>query len=263
MRSNACSRWWYLLLASFDMATKNTVPLGPWVAVDHRGVGDADLRRDLAAAMIVAGGLIRSQSAYFPELRARVGVERIGASVFGNYDQHIMRLPRHRKAAHVERLPVDFAVHRQFTKLAKPVEVDILRGEHRLRSIPSVARVVIVIRGYIHARGGSHRKSQGGGMGERTGGAGKDDVGTPRLGAVARRKRDALRRARGERKRGWVGRHPGGQSAQRNAGGPGEAVERSRRQLHRLPRPANGQAQRLRADRQRKVRLAPAVERSR
>jgi hypothetical protein len=73
--------------------------------------------------------------------------------VFGNYDQHIMRLPGDRKAAHVQRLPSTLPSTGKFTKLAKGVEVDVLRGEHGFRGVPSVACVVIVIGGYIHAGG--------------------------------------------------------------------------------------------------------------
>ena len=175
--------------------------------------------------------------------------------MFGNYDKYVMRLARDRKTAHVERLPIDLAVYGQFTKLAKPVDVDILRSEHRLRCIPSVARVVIVICGHVHACGDSHRKSQGGGMGKRPGGAGEDCIRTPRLGAVAGRKRNALRRARGERNRGWVSRHPSGQSTECDVDVASEAVECGRSQLHRLSRAAYGHVQRLRADRQRKVGL--------
>ena len=117
--------------------------------------------------MIVTGGLIGSQRAHLPELRARVGVEGKRASVFGHDDQHVMRLPRNRKAAHVERLPVDLAVHRKLAKQAKGVEVDVLRGKHGFRGVPSVACVVIVIRGHIHAGGCDQRESDGCGMGER------------------------------------------------------------------------------------------------
>ena len=80
--------------------------------VNHRGVGDSDLRRDLVAAMIVAGRLTCSKRACLPDLRTCVGIEGIGACIFGDYDQHIVHLARHRKAADVERLPVDFAVYR-------------------------------------------------------------------------------------------------------------------------------------------------------
>src|ERR1700730_3212669 len=141
--------------------------------IDHRSVGDPEVRRNLPAAMSVTGGLIRSQGAYLPELCARVGVEPIGAPVFGNYDQHIIRLPPYRKAAYIKRLTVDLAVHRQFTELAETIEVDILRREYRLRSIPPVPGIVVVIRGHVHACGGSHRKSQRGGMGKGAGGAGE------------------------------------------------------------------------------------------
>ena len=48
----------------------NFVTSGTLTAVDDRGVGDANLRRDLTAAMIVAGGLIRPQGADHPQLRA-------------------------------------------------------------------------------------------------------------------------------------------------------------------------------------------------
>ena len=62
-------------------------------AIDDRGGSDADLRRDLAAAVIVAGGFVGAEHGGLPKLRAGVGIEGVDAVVFGGDKHDILRLP--------------------------------------------------------------------------------------------------------------------------------------------------------------------------
>ena len=77
-----------------------------------------------------------------------------------------MRLPGDGKAAHIQRLRVHLAIYRHLTQLAKRGGIDVLRGEGGFRRIPSVTRIVVVIRGYVHSRSCAHRERQGGGVAE-------------------------------------------------------------------------------------------------
>ena len=59
--------------------------------VDHGSGGDADVRRHLAAAAIVAKRFPGEQGSGLPEHIARRGVEGIHAVIFGDDIQDVMR----------------------------------------------------------------------------------------------------------------------------------------------------------------------------
>jgi hypothetical protein len=68
------------------------VPCTPAEPVDDGRRSDAYFGRDLAASVIAAGCLIRTENRGLPKLRARVGVEGIDAVVLGNDKNDILRL---------------------------------------------------------------------------------------------------------------------------------------------------------------------------
>ena len=71
-----------------------TSPPGTWrrsgrLAVNHRSIGNADFRRDLAAAMIVAGGFARSPEWTPSTTGCRVYIEGIGAAILADGEERI------------------------------------------------------------------------------------------------------------------------------------------------------------------------------
>jgi hypothetical protein len=73
------------------MPTTKIVPLDQ-PSIDDGSRGNADLRRDLSAPVIAAGGFTGTEERGLPKLRSRVGIKCVNAIVFGDGIDHIARL---------------------------------------------------------------------------------------------------------------------------------------------------------------------------
>src|SRR5882762_11357752 len=88
--------------------------------VNHGSGGDADIRRHLAAAVIVAKRFPGEQGSGLPEHIARRGVEGVHAVIFSDNIQNVMRtLSGDRYVREVERLGIDQAVHGEESNFSK------------------------------------------------------------------------------------------------------------------------------------------------
>ena len=74
----------------FCHADDENSAVGPVIAIDDRSRSNSNLRRDLAAAVIVAGGFIGAEDRRLPELRAAVGVESVDAVVLRRDEDDIL-----------------------------------------------------------------------------------------------------------------------------------------------------------------------------
>ena len=138
-----------ITLAVFAHANGEERAVRALVAVDHRSRGDANLRRDLAAVVVIAGRLAGAQNGGFPELGSVIGVERIHAVVLGGNVEHIALLASHRHVGHEKGLGVDFAIDCIEGDLPELCRVHIAQCQDGLLRIQAVARVVVVVRGHV------------------------------------------------------------------------------------------------------------------
>ena len=80
------------------------------LAIDHRRGCDADLRRDLRAGVVVAGGFAGGEDRSMPDLRAGVGVERINAVALCCDVENVAHRTASGEAPEVKRLGIDVAI---------------------------------------------------------------------------------------------------------------------------------------------------------
>ena len=124
-------------------------------AVDHRRRGNADLRRDLAAAAVIAGGFARAEQRHFPELRAGIGVEGVGRIVFGHDEDDVVHAAGDAELGEVQRLGVHQAVHREVAQQAEGRRIHIGLRQGCFRSVLAGAQDIVVVGSDVSA-GGSH-----------------------------------------------------------------------------------------------------------
>src|SRR5215469_4213896 len=88
-------------------------------AIDHGCGGNANLWRNLIAAMIIARTLARAEDRNLPQLCSPISVKRIHAAVLGCDKDYVTRLPAECDAREVERHGVHLAVDREKADFAE------------------------------------------------------------------------------------------------------------------------------------------------
>jgi hypothetical protein len=131
------------------------------IAVDDGRVGNADFRRDLAAATRIAGRFAIGDGDA-PERGARVGVERVDHVVFGGDEDNVVRRAGDAEVRKIERLGVHFASDREFAEEAEGSGVDVGSGEDGFVGIEAAAGEVVFVGGDIDAGGLNRIDGEGG-----------------------------------------------------------------------------------------------------
>ncbi len=97
-------------------------------AVDHRRRSNADFRRDLIAAAIVARHLARAEQRHLPEDRARIRIEGVNRVVLGGDENRVEGASSGTQRRQIQRLCVDSTINRQNAQQAECRCRDIRRA---------------------------------------------------------------------------------------------------------------------------------------
>jgi len=134
--------------------------------VDNGGVGDADLGSDLGASAHVGLGHGHGNPADEAVVPVghpgAVGVEGVGAVVFGDDIDHIVGAPADGNVGHVQGLGVNLPVHRVGEKFPEIGTVDVCGREDGFALVPAVASLVVMVsgQGCLGVKDGSRSQDQ-------------------------------------------------------------------------------------------------------
>ena len=123
--------------------------MGPLSFVDHGSVCDADLRCNLAAAMIVAGCFSLAERRDLPELPAGIGTEGVNAVILSDHIHGVVQTSVNELLIYEQGLSVDFAIHRKEIDFAEGVDVHIAGRQCGFLVGRSLTEDVVVIRKHI------------------------------------------------------------------------------------------------------------------
>ena len=134
----------------------------PLVLIDHRRGGDANVRREIAAAAVaVAGAKVPRVTpqirGLLPVTGAVVGVEGVDPVGLGGDDLDVAGAEGSAESVlgDVQGLGEDIAIHRLGEDLPEVGRVDVAGGEDGLRQVRAGARVVVVLGEHVDGAGRS------------------------------------------------------------------------------------------------------------
>ena len=133
------------------------------IAVDDGRRRDADLRRDLAAAVHRFGrGFTALQQRNLPQRRAAVGVEGVHRIILGGHEHDIVRAALHGQPGEVQGLRIHLAVDRQQAQEAEAARLHVRGGERGLGQVLPGARQIVFVGRDVGAT--RRRRAPGGGL---------------------------------------------------------------------------------------------------
>src|SRR5208282_4409301 len=119
--------------------------VGSTLAVNYWGVGDSDLRSDLAAAVIITGGFAGGQGGHLPALRTRISIKGVGATVLGHDEERVLGVELTGQTVNIQRLRVHLTIHGEEVNLAKVIGVYIRRCQNGFQSILTLTSGAVMV----------------------------------------------------------------------------------------------------------------------